>query len=252
MALSDELSGETTATFSGGFDITQGRVIPAIADIPLGKNGRQLRLVSLFVDIRKSTQLVDAIGVEPAARMYKAYLRGISKIARTRGGYVLSFNGDGIVCGFVGANAENAAVLTALNISYFCRHILAPHVNARLLLSPLVFDFGIGIEVGDVLVVRGGIRGEENSDLVWAGKAVNYSVKIASLASEPFVTYMSDQVMDSVDPRLYYYRDGQKMWEAWYWTDKTQILWRSNWWVGTEYLTSVPGQLPALPAPSRT
>jgi class 3 adenylate cyclase len=40
------------------------------------------------------------------------------------------------------------------------------------------FNFGIGIDVGNILVVRAGIKGEDNSDLVWAGNATNISVKL--------------------------------------------------------------------------
>jgi class 3 adenylate cyclase len=143
MPLSADLASDTVEIFGGGLQITDGRVIPSIADIPLGNQGRRLRLVSLFVDIRKSTLLVDAMGIEPAARMYKSYLRGITKIARHRGGDVLSFNGDGIVCGFVGPNAENAAILTALNISYFCRLILRPQVLPHLMYPRLASISGL-------------------------------------------------------------------------------------------------------------
>jgi class 3 adenylate cyclase len=50
-------------------------------------------------------------------------------------------------------------------------------------LAGMDFRVGIGVDVGTVLVVRGGIRGEDNSDLVWVGNATNIAVKLSELCS---------------------------------------------------------------------
>ena len=187
MALSDDLKTETQEICNGDFTVNDGRVIPSLQDIPLTNEGRRIEMVALFVDMRKSTAIVDSIGAVRGARMYKAYLRGVARIARARSGDILSFNGDGVAVGFAGANAHNSAVLAALNIVWFLTDILKPKVDNTLktvdVNTALSFDFGVGIEAGEVLVVRGGIRGNDNNDLVWAGNPLNYAVKISSNAS---------------------------------------------------------------------
>jgi uridylate cyclase len=243
MALSDDLNKDITEIFTETFEVSSGWSIPTTADVTFDNQGKKIRLVSLFVDIRKSTTLVSAMGLESAARMYKAYIRGITKIVRARGGEILSFNGDGVVAGFVGVSASNAAVLSALNLCCFLFHQLKPWVDQVLIWtsSPeLRFDFGIGIDAGDVLVVKAGMKGEDNHDLVWAGNPVNYSVKVSSLASDPYRLYVSDLVFDRIHHSLKESKEGNFIWDAWWWTEKSKLLWRTEWWFGPEYITSVP------------
>ena len=105
-----------------------------------------------------------------------------------------------------------------------------------------------GIDAGEVLVVRGGIRGEDNNDLVWAGNPLNYAVKISSNASQPFATYISDGVHDQLNDRLTRY-GVQDMWEPFFWAEKGILLWRSDWKFGPEYLRTVPmTETPAMRA----
>lgn len=256
MALADDIVNDVTAIFHQSFDVSDGLSIPSLADIPFDNQGKKIRLVSLFVDIRKSTTLVEAMGLEAAGRMYKAYFRGITKIVNDRGGSILSFNGDGIVAGFVGTTASNAAVLSALNINWFNHEVLKPRVHAALDAAnadqSLVFDYGIGIDVGDVLIVKGGMRGEENSDLVWAGNPVNYSVKVGSQASHPYCLYVSDEVFQDVHFSLKGTDTELFIWDAWKWTDKNRTLWRTSWYFGPGYVTTVPPKPIRLPPPSQS
>ena len=242
MALADELAVEVAAILKDQFEVSVGWAIPSLADVPFDNAGKQLRLVSLFVDIRRSTDLVTALGLETSARMYKAYLRGVTRIVRDRGGQVLSFNGDGIVAGFVGSSAGNAAVLSALNINWFNTHTLKPFVTEQLenRASTLAFDWGVGIDAGNVLVVKSGMRGTDNSDLVWAGNPVNFSAKINSLASSPWNIYVSDTVHSELHASLTTTSNGSDLWEPWMWLDKGMTLWRTRWWFNPGHVPTVP------------
>ena len=244
MPLAEEITAETFETFARAIEVTKGRVIPAIADLPFGNQGRELQLVALFVDIRRSTQIVNAIGCEPAARMYKAYLRGITKIIRGRGGDILSFNGDGVVAGFVGDNSATAAVLSALNIDWFCHTVLKPKVDGLLEpVSQLRFEYGIGVDRGKVIVVRGGVRGDDNSDLVWAGNPVNYAVKLSSLTAFPHTIHVSEAIMKRMHSAVFWTRAGETMWGVWYWQEKQVWVWRTAWYLAPVVSGDVPNDV---------
>ena len=67
---------------SGSYSVTNVTKIPDVADVPFGKNGKELELVMLFIDIRESTKIVDGFRRRTAARMYKSFLWGVTKIAK--------------------------------------------------------------------------------------------------------------------------------------------------------------------------
>lgn len=253
MALDDDIAADVVTIFQESFTVSEGWAIPRLNDISFDNQGKKIRLVALFVDIRKSTAIVEALGLQRAARMYKAYLRGVTKIVNARGGQILSFNGDGIVAGFVGAKAANAAVLSGLNINWFNSNVLKPKVHTALdaVKAPteLMFDHGIGVDVGDVLIIKGGMRGNDNSDLVWAGNAVNYAVKVGSNAGHPYNLYISEEVMKDVQFSLKLVEEGTFIWDTWHWKDKNRLLWRTSWWFAPNYISAVPD--PPLPSPRR-
>lgn len=232
MAIEDELHSEVSSYFSGKYEINSGYVIPDVEDIPLGKVGRELDLAMLFVDIRESTKIVDAFRRRTAARMYKAFLYGVTKLARTNNGEIGSFNGDGVLIAFIGDSKRTNAAKAALQISWFCKKELKPKLEsffeANNQLKDMDFNFGIGVDVGKVLVVRGGIRGESNNDLVWVGNATNYAVKFSSITDAGYNVFISENVHNNMHessklggiPK----RD---MWEGR--TFKGDAVYRSNW-----------------------
>lgn len=188
----DSLISETDYFFEGDYEITDGRMVPEIADVSFGRNGKKVELAMLFIDIKESTKIVDAFRLKTAARMYQSFLRGITKIAIKNDGEVRSFNGDGVLVTFYGVSNCNNAVRSALQMMDFVKKILKPKINAYFSRQKeadnLFFDCGIGIDVGDVLVVRGGIRGDNNSDLVWVGNATNYAVKLSARTKKELQT----------------------------------------------------------------
>ena len=183
-----DATDQVASFFNETYTITSGQVIPTIADLPLGNSGREIELCVLFIDIRESTRIVKALKRETCAKMYKSFLWGISKIAREHGGETKSFNGDGVLIIFHGVNKEVHAVKAAMEMSFYIMHVLKPKIQSYIdkstKLSDLDFDFGIGIDTGTVLVVRGGMKGEGNNDLVWAGNATNQAVKLSAFSKE--------------------------------------------------------------------
>lgn len=237
MATKDELTKGVDDFFGGDYEITEGRVIPDVADVAFGKFGKEIELAMLFVDIRKSTQIVDGLRRTTAARMYKSFLWSVAKIARMNNGELRSFNGDGVLMAFVGDSKRTNAAKAALQMSWFVQQVLKPRLDAvfqnnqELRGQGLEFDFGIGIDVGKVLVVRGGIRGENNNDLVWVGNATNYAVKLSGLAKEGYHIYISADVYKQMDDSSKFGGNPKRdMWEERSWTVMDSMrIYRSNW-----------------------
>ncbi len=187
MSLLTELTEDTVTIFDTAFTITPGIVVPTVSDLSFDNTAKDLSATVLFIDIKGSTHIVNAMQRTTAAKMYKAFLKGVTKIARTNMGDVRSFNGDGVLVIFAGNGKSNNAVRAAMEMKYFFQDILTPRLNRyksqNLQLQSVVFDFGIGIDSGNILVTKAGIGGEDNRDLVWVGNATNHAVKLAEQSS---------------------------------------------------------------------
>lgn len=215
--------------FCGNYCVTDGRVVPDVKDIPLGKNGKEIESTMLFIDIRESTKIVDNLRRITAAKMYKSFLWGISKIARLNDGDIRSFNGDGILVVFIGNSKNTNATRAALQMSWFAQQILKPKLdnvfknNQGITQQEIDFDFGIGIDTGKVLVVRGGISGDNNSDLVWVGNATNYAVKLSDLSEGNFHIHVSEDIYNNIHDSTKFGLDKFNMWEKRIWTSMNNL-----------------------------
>ena len=238
MTLRENLEENTNNFFAGTYEITNGYVIPSVDDIQFGKKGRELELAMVFIDIRESTKIVDGFRRETAAKMYKSFLYSVAKIARAHDGELRSFNGDGVLMAFSGDRKRSNSVKASMQMSWYCKNILKPKIEKYFennnQLRDINFDFGIGVDVGKVLVVRGGIRGENNNDLVWVGNATNYAVKLSSLSKDGYHLYISDNVYKNMDDsQKLGGPDKKSMWEERSWTAMdNQTIHRTSWnWV---------------------
>lgn len=233
MSLKEELKQEVNNFFDGKYEVVEGTVIPSVDDVQLGKHGKELELAMLFIDIRESTKITNGFRRETAAKMYKSFLWGIAKIARSNDGELRSFNGDGVLVVFIGDNKRTNAAKAALQMSWFCKEVIRPKLKTYFennqQLQGFKFNFGIGIDVGKVLVVRGGIRGENNNDLVWVGDATNCAVKLSSLSNLNYNIYISEDVYKYMHKSSKLSSD-EDMWEERVWNDMGgRTIYRSSW-----------------------
>lgn len=180
----DNLIEDINYFFDGDYEIVQGRIIPSVEEVAFGRYGKEVELAMLFIDVKESTKIVDAFRLKTAARMYQSFLRGVTLIALKNDGEIRSFNGDGVLITFYGDSKCNNAVRSALQMMDFVNNILKPKLRSYFIKNKqamnLVFDCGIGIDVGDIFVIRGGAKGDDNNDLVWVGNPTNYAVKLSA------------------------------------------------------------------------
>lgn len=233
---SDKISAETKEFFSGSYKVTDARVVPRAKDIKFGKYGKQMELAMMFVDIRESTKIVGGFHRATAARMYKSFLQSVVSIVKKYDGDVKSFNGDGVLAVFGGDSKCNHAVLAAYSINWYVVNTLRPIMQSYFennsKLQDMEFNFGIGIDLGNILIVRAGIKGENNSDLVWAGNATNLSVKLNALSSANKPIYVTNRVYNRLNEKNKTYLDSDSsVWEKRYWTAMDNlIVYRTNYW----------------------
>lgn len=229
------LAKEVNGFFNGEYEVVQGQKIPDVQDLKFGKTGKEMELAMLFIDIRESTKIVDGFRRITGAKMYKSFLWGVAQIAKWNEGELRSFNGDGVLIAFNGDSKCTHAAKAALQMSWFCTNVMKPKLKSYFAnnkaLEGFEFGYGIGIDVGKVLVVRGGIRGENNNDLVWVGNATNYAVKLSGRGTSSCPVYISQDMYKNMNKTSKYGgKDNLDMWEPRVWDGMpNQTIYRSNW-----------------------
>lgn len=233
MALIDDLTKEVDEIVSGQWTRRDGTVVPEIADLKLTNDAVDLEATFLYADLADSTELV-LHSKDKAAEVMKAYLKGTTRIIRSLGGEIRSFDGDRVMGVFISGAKNTNAAEAGLKINYFFSKILKP-AFARVYTStfPGVFNLKqtVGIDTSKVMIVRSGIR--NNNDLVWVGRAPNIAAKLSAIR-EDYGTYITKNVFDiMVDSSKYGGNPRQCMWESRVWNDGKKYgvseVYRSNW-----------------------
>ncbi|EGR0207715.1 adenylate/guanylate cyclase domain-containing protein [Vibrio vulnificus] len=181
----DKIEKKVKSIIDDGFDVTDIDYIPDIDDknLTFGNKGLRFEAVTLFIDMRGSTKVLNQHNRTTVAKLHKSYFHTIVTIAKSFGGEVRSFNGDGMLVFFKGTSRQiiGDAVEAAMKMKW----MLASEesvVNKKMEKYSSI-NFGIGIDGGKVLCSKIGITGSNNRDLVWIGNAVNKSVKIGDSLS---------------------------------------------------------------------
>jgi adenylate cyclase len=235
MALLDDLTKETDAIVRGAWTRRDGTVVPETDDLALKNEGVNLEATFLYADLADSTEL--AIQSETiAAEVFKAYLMGTTRIIRALGGEVRSFDGDRVMGVFIEGAKNTAAAEAGLKINYFFSQILRPAFTNFYVSNTLSLTQTVGIDTSKVMVVRSGIR--NNNDLVWVGRAPNVAAKLSAIR-EGYSTLISKTVFDiMLDPSKISHNDFRPpntlMWEPLTWGPGKayglETVYGSNWW----------------------
>lgn len=263
MALLEDVESDINSYLSGRYEVQHGFAIPNVEDVKFGKMGKELEMSMLFIDIHNSTDIVDSFRRQTAAKMYKSFLAGATRIARFNSGEMLSFNGDGVLVGFVGDQRREEAVLAAHHMVHFGNYILKPKLelvfSANNQASALKFDFGIGIATGTILAVRAGMRGENNSDLVWVGNPTNHAAKLAGESYFPFNIRVCWDTFWNLPPNWKtHFPSGKAVWEPIISDKLKDLVCQSNWYTNlpsepkVDFSTLLKGLSPLTPPTGKT
>jgi adenylate cyclase len=222
---------------SGDYEVTETQTIPSIEQVAFGKKAKKIKLCAFCIDMRKSSDLLTVHNKQTCGKIHKAFLTVVSQIVIDMGGEIRSFNGDGLLA-FWPANKKDDignAVQAAMKIKYLLSNKLSP-----LFEQYEKIDFGIGIDWGDVYIVRAGIpRNSNNNDLVFIGSCVNFAAAISDQAQGPNHIEISKSTYDNLPNSCIYgksngqdvdmWRDGAAEWKgnryptkltSWHWIVK--------------------------------
>ena len=217
MALSEDIKNKVKDYVNSKYDVTEGYTIPGKEDIGFGAKAKKLKqVVVLFTDLRGSKKILSNNSSIDAGRAHKAFLFAAAKCIRDQDGYLRSFNGDSILAFYIGEKAAHRAVRSALKIKGAVDYIVNPELEGKGISR---VDFGVGIGIGEINVVKSGIPGEEiNQDLLWIGWPTYHAFGYGNKAKRPNNIWISENVFSKIksDSSLRY--SGDK--NIWTWSNE--------------------------------
>ncbi|MFD9195445.1 adenylate/guanylate cyclase domain-containing protein [Streptomyces phaeochromogenes] len=235
MSLGDDIRSDLDKLVGTPWSTRNGYVVPGTDDVKLFSNDAvKLDAVYLYADLLGSTKLARDFRPETVGKVIRGSLRTASKIIKSHGGEIRSYDGDRVMAIFIGKSKNSSAAKCALQIKYAMQHIVQPALFAKL---PHLQTGGyeprmcVGIASGDAFIARAGVR--DSSDLVSIGRAPNVAAKLSDIR-EPgtYRTYITADVykMLSKESKL---SKGKDMWEAQTAVvggEKMTIYRSSYWW----------------------
>ena len=231
MSVADDIESDVDDILSQTWDIRDGEVVPETSDVALAGGGVRLTATMLYSDLADSTELAMNFDKRTAARVFKCFMASTSRVVRAHGGEIRSFDGDRVMAVFLGDSKNTSAAKAALKINYAVRKIIKPKLEEKyksLAEGGWTISHCTGIDTGEMLVVRGGIR--NNNDLIWVGRAPNVAAKLSSVRTSPYYSYVTSDVYKMLNDEAKY-SDGKDMWQKTTWSEVAGIetVYRSSW-----------------------
>lgn len=203
--------------FTTQWEITKGTVVPTTDGIALKKGGKVIDAAYLYADLAGSSKIAQSLTKEAAAKIIKAYVSTATRILRHQNGHIRSFDGDRVMAIFMGPDKESRATRAALAINWAVYQVIRPAIEKGFTDGAdfCNIDHAVGIDTGEALVVRGGIR--DNNDLISIGAAPNVAAKLSDIRSGDQV-FVTAAVREALDDNLLVYEDGRAVWSRHSWS----------------------------------
>ncbi len=147
------------------------------------KKGKKITTCVLYVDIRNSVALTEKHQTQTMGRIYTAFTKAVLKVARHHNGHIRNIIGDRIMIVFPSKNCFTNAVDCAISINHIAHFVIKKKF------SNVDFKCGIGIDYGDLRVIKVGIQRNgtehsENKGLVWVGYPANIASRLTDIANK--------------------------------------------------------------------
>lgn len=165
-------------------DIADGRVLPTL-DALLLASARKLKAAVLYNDLKGFSALVAGLPKKKTLCILHAFVSEMTRIASEYGGEVIDCAGDRIMAVFWRPhnNNDRQPIYDALCCGFWMQTVMDRAFKEVLTKKGLPnVSCGIGIDYGDVIVTRVGIR--NRNKLVLLGKAANFAAKLEDVAAE--------------------------------------------------------------------
>lgn len=231
-----DLESEVQGIINTSWNQRTSKNVPATESVALSGGAVEIKATFLYADLAKSSQMAKELDRRVASKILKSFHLTSCKIIRHHGGVIQSFDGDRVMGVFTGDRKNSNAAISGLKINYAVKKIIKPKFENRyesVRDASFSIHHGVGIDTGTILTVRAGAHG--NNDLIWIGRAPNLAAKLSDFRENPYCTYITATVYNSIADDAKYGGDAkQDMWEARRWTflDQSISLYRSKWrWV---------------------
>ncbi|WP_235776817.1 adenylate/guanylate cyclase domain-containing protein [Pseudorhizobium marinum] len=167
--------------------------------------------------------MVDSLGWQRAAEIYKTFLFCAGKIIRDAGGSITSYDGDRAMGVFIGGDQCTSAVQCALKINWAVQEIINPALNKQYSDNTFSVRQIVGIDTSTIRAARTGVRGD--NDIVWVGRAANYAAKLTEIKQSER-TWITKDVYNWMNGRSKFGGNPkQDMWKRYTWSghDRSEI-----------------------------
>jgi class 3 adenylate cyclase len=235
VGLVDDINAAVTSVVCSDWDIRKGTVVPTTEDVKLSNGAVEVDAVYLYADLADSTGLARDFPRTTAAKVIRAYLDATCRVIKASGGQIRSFDGDRVMAVFMGGSKNSDAAKCGLQINYVVDKIVRPKVEANL---PSITTKGfeikhcVGIDSGTALIVRGGVRGD--NDLVSIGRAPNVAAKLSDIRNGNYRTYITEPVFKVLNEKAKFSSGEKKlMWQGPYDREvggEKITVYKSSWW----------------------
>ncbi|GAA4046834.1 adenylate/guanylate cyclase domain-containing protein [Arthrobacter methylotrophus] len=193
------------------WNITNGTKVPTTDDVVMKNGGRLIDATYLYADLAGSTAMANSLKKETTAKIIRSYINTASRILKHQGGEIRSFDGDRVMAIFMGDDKESKAVRAAFAINWAVIKVIRPAVEAAWSDGKDFCDInhGIGIDTGEALVVRGGVRND--NDLISIGRAPNRAAKLSEKRDSYPITITPD-VFEALSPEVTMWKEDSSFW----------------------------------------
>lgn len=199
MGLNSDLTAYVKDALTVTWDLRDGQVVPTTDDVKLSDGAVKLEAAVLYADLANSTALARDFDKRTAARVVRSYLYVMARIILANSGAIRSFDGDRVMGIFIGDSKKTNAAKCCLKLNYGFLKIVRPEVEAKfpaLKEKGYILEHTAGADVGEILLVRAGVRG--SNDLIAVGAAPNIAAKLSDVREPPYRSFITDSVYDTM------------------------------------------------------
>lgn len=167
--------------------ISKAQTMPNLQGITIG-SAKRMEAAIMFFDFANFTSTTSRLSLEETLMILNISTVTVMKIVREWNGTVEKHTGDGVMAILGTETADQndiarEAIETAQTIKYIMKSDVTPYLLGKGLPA---LDFRIGIEMGEILISRIGIR--NMSFLTAVGSAANRASKLENLAENNGIT----------------------------------------------------------------
>lgn len=211
MGLKEDVTNGVNDVLSAAWKTQNATVVPETEDVALANGAKLLEATYLYADMADSTGLAQGYKNWAVARVMRTYLNAATRILNAEGGEIRSFDGDRVMAIFIGSAKNSSAVTAGLKLNWVLDEIINPALKAKWTDFKWVMTHGVGIDSGEAMIVRGGVRG--HNDLVSIGRAPNIAAKLSEVRGGKRVNITST-VYGNLNEGAKIGSNGENMWTS--------------------------------------